>query len=871
MSVRTAAPVVSRRTPAVGWLASRWFRRRWLATTPVAVIVLVGATGAMAALATANRTSTAYRDYLQRANVGDLVLNPSVNTRQIDEVIRTLPAVEQVTSSAMFAATFDEGAPRTRFEVEATGSQTYVTGSADGRYTDMDRPALQSGRMPTGPNEAAPTVEAAEAEGMRIGDVVSIAFWQAGASDGLAGEVLERWTDEVVSPVGVEHVTVVGVVTLPDEALPDELYPRQRLLVSPDVATRYECLPDEPPPGVTLAQAVQLLTPAGCAVQYHYYSLALANGADDVTPTLDAFLTISTEMNEALLDISDLGQVPGEAPQYFAVPTETAQELDRVERANRPTVAALVVLGLAAAVATVALTALTAARELRRTRGEQRQWHQLGVGSTARAIVAGLPLAIAAVLGAVLAMVASWLLDTGPIGVVQVVEPHAARRVNSIALLALGALAMVSLLTIAVLAITSARGASSLVAGRASSPRPFRVRVGSPADAEGVRAAYGQRTAIPVLVGLALLSGAFVASISFGSSLSSLLSTPGEYGWPWDVAAMTGAGYGDLDIEAVEQHLADDPDVEGFSVLGFLHESPVEGDAKMTLLQFEQGGAGASVSLLAGTLPDEPGEIGMGSTTADDLGLEVGDSVEIGGGVIATRLVRVTGIVVFPVLGPMQADRVATGTGVYVPHEFFDAPDLAGLAGELDGLKTFVGVDVRDDARDLATIARLENMLMAFDQLGAPAMTFSDPIRPPEIVDAGSARSVPSTVGIVFAGLAAVGMLFASWASVRSRRRELAVLQTLGFTRSQVRRTVWVQSLATTVGALVIGVPLGAIAGRALWREFAEQLGVVSDPATPVVPLVATIVVALCLAVLAAQVPARFATRSRLADDLRAE
>ena len=870
MNVRVAEPDVRRRTPAIGWLASRWLRRRWLATAPIAVIVLVGATGAMAALASADRTSTAYRDYLQRANVGDLVLNPSITTSQIDEVIRGLPGVEQATTSAMFAATFDEGAPRTRFEVESGGSDTYVTGSADGRYFDMDRPAVQSGRMPTGPNEAAPTVEAAEAEGMRIGDVVPIAFWQAGASDGLAGETLEQWLNEVISPVGVEHVTVVGMVTLPDESLPDELYPRQRLLVSPDVSARYECLPDEPPPGVTLAEAIELLTPAGCAVQYQYYSLALANGADDVKPALDAFVTTSGAMNESLLNISDLGQVPGDPPQYFPVPTETAQELDRVERANRPTVAALIVLGLAAAVATVALTALASARELRRTRGEQRQWHQLGVGWTARTVVVGLPIAIATVVGAVVAVLVSWLLDTGPIGVVQVIEPNAARQLNAIALLALGALAVVSLLTIAILAITSARGSTSLASRQSSSPRPFRVRVGSPANAEGVRAAFGQRTAIPVLAGLALLSGAFVASIGFGSSLSSLLATPAEYGWPWDVAAMTGAGYGDLDIEAAEQQLANDPDIQGWGVYGFLHEILVDGEPMITLLQFDHG-TGASVSLLDGTLPDEPGEVAMGATTADELDLEVGDSVEIGDGEGAVIPARVTGIVVFPVLGPMLADRVATGTGVFVPHQFFETPDLAGLADELEGLQTFIGVDVRHDTANPETIDRVGGVLMGLDQQGAPAMTFSEPIRPPEIVETGSTRSVPATVGIVFAGLAAVGMLFASWASVRSRRRELAVLQTLGFTRSQVRRTVWVQSLATMVGALVIGVPLGAIAGRVLWRQFAEQLGVVSDPATPIISLVVTIIAAMGLAVVAAQIPSRLATRAHLAEDLRAE
>ena len=37
-------------------------------------------------------------------------------------------------------------------------------------------------------------------------------------------------------PVGVEHVTVVGIATMPDEVLPDGLYPRQTMILSPDIA-----------------------------------------------------------------------------------------------------------------------------------------------------------------------------------------------------------------------------------------------------------------------------------------------------------------------------------------------------------------------------------------------------------------------------------------------------------------------------------------------------------------------------------------------------------------------------------------------------------------------------------------------------------
>ena len=111
----------------------------------------------------AERTSTAYDDYLERADVGDLVINPSVSTRQISEVIAELPGVEHVSSDTVFVTTSDDGAPRTCDEVEQGGdveqdgnSAMFVAGSHDGRYFEVDRPIVLSGRMPTGKSEAWP-------------------------------------------------------------------------------------------------------------------------------------------------------------------------------------------------------------------------------------------------------------------------------------------------------------------------------------------------------------------------------------------------------------------------------------------------------------------------------------------------------------------------------------------------------------------------------------------------------------------------------------------------------------------------------------------------------------------------------------------
>ena len=100
--------------------------------------------------------------------------------------------------------------------------------------------------------------------------------------------------------------------------------------------------------------------------------------------------------------------------------------------------------------------------------------------------------------------------------------------------------------------------------------------------------------------------------------------------------------------------------------------------------------------------------------------------------------------------------------------------------------------------------------------------------------------STPATSGrhrqssprvLVFAALASLALTLGS--SVRRRRHDLALLKTLGFTRRQLASTVRWQASVTVVVGLVVGVPLGVIAGRWLWEVFARDLDVVPEPSTP--------------------------------------
>jgi predicted lysophospholipase L1 biosynthesis ABC-type transport system permease subunit len=107
--------------------------------------------------------------------------------------------------------------------------------------------------------------------------------------------------------------------------------------------------------------------------------------------------------------------------------------------------------------------------------------------------------------------------------------------------------------------------------------------------------------------------------------------------------------------------------------------------------------------------------------------------------------------------------------------------------------------------------------------------------------------------------------------SVRRRRRDLAVLKTLGFVRGQVAATVAWQATTFAVVALAVGVPLGLAAGRWAWRLTADALGVASGAVVPGPAILAVVVGTLAAANLVAAGPGRAASRLRPAAALRSE
>lgn len=132
-------------------------------------------------------------------------------------------------------------------------------------------------------------------------------------------------------------------------------------------------------------------------------------------------------------------------------------------------------------------------------------------------------------------------------------------------------------------------------------------------------------------------------------------------------------------------------------------------------------------------------------------------------------------------------------------------------------------------------------------------------------------QGLPNLLAGVLAGLGAGTLAHALASSVRRRRRDLAVLKTLGFVRGQLSLTVAWQATILVVLALAVALPLGLAAGRWAWRLVAGQIGTGAGAVTPVLAVVLVVPATLLLANLIAALPARAAGRTQPATTLRTE
>jgi hypothetical protein len=473
------------------------------------------------------------------------------------------------------------------------------------------------------------------------------------------------------------------------------------------------------------------------------------------------------------------------------------------------------------------------------------------LGLTAGRIVA-LAIARTALLAlpatAALAATAVLLSPLAPVGWARELDPvHGVQP--DVTATAIGALVLVTVMLAAgaVAGVQAARGQKGRSRARTSAATTMLSRTGLPPSAVvGMRMALSRgpaRATVPV--GLTLTSAVLAAvvlavSMTFAQSVGHLLDTPRLYGQTWDFETYNAPA----DPAAVRAVLRD-PTISDVSRAA---TAPVEiGSRVVGARALSELKGRIDPTVLDGRAPRGSDEALLGTRTLKALQRSIGDVVTVRRGRRGVRL-RIVGRGVLPV---DKWNEIGQGIALRLPALRLIAP-----AAPAEALLIRISPGVR---RDLA----LSRLTRRFD--------FSVAVRPQEIGDFGRVRAAPALIVLAFAVGAAAALLHLLLLSVRRRRRDLAVLKTLGFTRRQVQAAIaWQASTVAAVGVLV-GWPLGVAIGRFGWNVFAADAGVASEPVTPVGGTLVILPAAILLANLIAALPARAAAATRPAAELRAE
>ena len=117
----------------------------------------------------------------------------------------------------------------------------------------------------------------------------------------------------------------------------------------------------------------------------------------------------------------------------------------------------------------------------------------------------------------------------------------------------------------------------------------------------------------------------------------------------------------------------------------------------------------------------------------------------------------------------------------------------------------------------------------------------------------------------VLALLLVVGCAYLLATSVRSRRRDLAILRALGSNSRQLRTAVHWQATLVAAAIVVVGLPLGVVVGRRVVSLLTTTLGIVPGAEQPVGLLLLGVAAAVLIANGLALLPARRAARVGIA------
>jgi hypothetical protein len=854
----------------VAWYRFRTtFPHRWGSyLTLVLLIGLVGGVG-MGALAAARRTQSSFSTFLASTNPPDLTVtiyganansaasNPSYSPRLTRE-IAGLPHVRAVHVGVLLTAAPLNGSGAPRIDSVALA---YPIASVDGLFFTQDRVAVTQGHMadPDRPHEIMMTARAAHQLGYHLGETIPYGVYSQQQQE------LPGFGTSAVRPIIAFRAKVVGFASLSSEIVEDDV--------------------DRVPSFIVLTPALVKEVFAHTGQDFtsaEAFSIQIDHGSSDVA--------------KVELEIAHL--IPSHA---ISTVHATAPVAAKADRSLKPIGIALGVFGVIALLAALFIATQAISRRLRAGGDDDAVLRALGASPAMTAADGLIGIQGAIVLGSLLAVaVAVALSPLSPLGPVRAVYPTPGIAADW-SVLGVGLLVLIVGLSV-IAAFLAYRGAPHRVARRvllAPHPRSRAAQgfaaAGLPVSGViGVRMALepgGGRTTVPVrsaLLGTGLAISLVVATVVFGSSLGTLVSHPSLYGWNWSyMLSQVGSGGGNVPPPAFAL-LAHDRAVAAYTGVSYLN-GEIDGQSVPFLIGDNH--PAVSPPILSGHTVEKKNQIVLGGATMAALHKHRGSTVTFSYGtrkdapiyVAPTRL-TIVGTATMPAVGfaSVVSDHTSMGTGALLSDGILSRAFLGAMNSSdptLNGpnlalVRLRSGVSVATGRSNLQRIADAANRAFAEVPDGGGS---GDTIavvgvqRPAEIVNYRSIGATPTLLvsGLALGAVSALALTLVT--SVRRRRRDLALLKSLGFTQRQLGAAVaWQASVNAAVG-IAIGVPVGIIVGRWLWVLFARQIYAVPEPTVPVVSVILVGIGALALANVVAAIPARVAARTPTALMLRAE
>jgi putative ABC transport system permease protein len=812
------------------------FRATWRSWLVLALIIGAGAGVSMALIAAARRTDGLYDQFSRRQVASDVIVAGASDlggnlqfAGAVDlDLVDQLPAIDR--NARGFAAILFTG--RTDRGRELGPSEVFPVAPQDDRLgRTIEAWKLLEGRRPNAQkvDAAVASFELARRLDLRVGSTLDIHFFNRRTFAATAAQLLSKFPERIER--GTRGFSV------------DKLADGPKLKIK---IVGIEASPAEFPPLLLDISPVLHLTPTF----YQRYS-------DDLVGSPISYVRLKQpDQIEAFK--AQVERLAHGRPVSF-ISTRVLQSA-KVQRAITVETIALAIIGALVAFTFVIVIGQALSRLTFAEAPEYETLRALGMEPRELLLVSLLRCLAIAALGSVIGCVLAYALSqTAVLSLAKKAQLHGGLYADWV-VLGLG------VLVILVVAVAAAVVSSMIVlhvrtrnyierrartsgtnlantAGRVALP---------PATAVGLRFALRREpgaAGVPIwttVIGATVTAALLVTTWVFTASLTKVTDTPHLYGWNWDlrIGAPALPDIGGVMVPALRA----DHSIDGLAA-GTVTQARIRGRS-VDLLGMQRIEGSVAPTIVAGRAPLGRNEVALGARTMRQLHVAIGDTVRAQVADQSANL-RVVGRAVFPEFG----DAGQLGTGGFVTLGALDRL-LPGVPRNLFFIKFREGVDVnKERARISAATEPLPHRVEGW---------------PTDLESIERVSVLPELFSGILAGLAVVLLLHTLVTSIRRRRREIAVLEAIGFVRYQVRTSIVMHAVALVGVALLIGIPAGVIAGRLIWKVFSTELGLVSSAVIPVGLVSVAVVTALVLAAVVAVAPAYWATRRRPAAPLRA-